>query len=96
MSQMRKNVPRAQMRGLNRRTRNRAIGTEHAAITRLRPQRGAAAATWIKEPTGIGGHRLGFCRCAIRASDDGSENHDFRSTAQLALVRGTQFAAHAR
>ncbi len=62
-------------RGLNRRTRNRAVGTEHTTIAWLRPQRRAAASACIEKLARIGGHGLRFRDGATRTSDDGFEDH---------------------
>src|SRR5262249_50221350 len=61
--------------GLDRRARNRAIGTEHATIARLRPQCRAAAGAGIEKPAGIGRHGLRFRGGAMRAGDDRFKNH---------------------
>src|SRR6516165_2481966 len=61
--------------GLGRRARDRAIGTEHATIARLRPQRCAAASTGIEKLAGIGWHGLRFCGAAMRTGDDRFEDH---------------------
>src|SRR5262249_36967608 len=44
--------------GLNRRTRNRAVRTEHAAIARLRPQRRPAAGAKVEKLTRVGRHKF--------------------------------------
>ena len=60
---------------LDRRTRHRPVGAEHAAVARLRPQRRAALRARIENPAGIRRHRLRFRRCAVRAGDDRFKDH---------------------
>jgi hypothetical protein len=57
--------------------RQRAVGTEYAAIARLRAQLGTTAGTLIKELTCIGRHRFHFRITATRARDDGVKDHVF-------------------
>jgi hypothetical protein len=65
----------ARTHGLNRRARNRAVGTEHTTIARLRPQRRAAATACIEKLARIGRHGLRFRGGTMRTSDDGFKNH---------------------
>jgi len=60
---------------LNRRTRYRAVGTEHATIALLRLKHPATAGAFIKEAAGIGRHGFRFCGGAVRAGDDGFKDH---------------------
>src|SRR5215469_1668619 len=60
---------------LNWRAGNRSVGTEHAAIFRLRTQQRTAAVALIKELAGVGWHDLGFCRAAVRTGDRRFQNH---------------------
>jgi hypothetical protein len=48
------------LRGLDRRARNRAVRTEHAAIARLRPQRHPAAGASVKKPARVSRHKFRF------------------------------------
>jgi hypothetical protein len=61
--------------GLNRRTRRRAVGTENAAIARLRPQPHPAAGAFIKEPAGVGRHGFRLRGSAMRTSNHGLKDH---------------------
>ena len=60
---------------LDRRTRDRAVRTEHAAVTRLGFETRAAAAAVIEEPAGAGWHGLNGLMTAVRASDRGMQAH---------------------
>jgi hypothetical protein len=59
----------ARTRGLNRRARHRAIGTEHATIARLWLQLRAAAGAFIEELAGIRRHGFRFRERAVRTGD---------------------------
>jgi hypothetical protein len=61
--------------GLDRRARNRAVGTEHATVARLRPQHRAAAGAAIDNLAGVRRHGLRFRGGAIRTGDDGFTDH---------------------
>ena len=63
-------------RFLNWRARNRAVGTEHAAITLLRPQERPAAGAVIEELARISRHCLQLRRPAQRTGDGGFSNHN--------------------
>jgi hypothetical protein len=56
-------------RFLDRRTRHRPVGAKDAAIARLGAQERAAAAAFVKKPTGVGRHRLEVCRKTPWTSD---------------------------
>ena len=60
---------------LDRRTRDRAVRTEHAAVTRLGFETRAAAAAVIEEPASAGWHGLNGLMTAVRASDRGVQAH---------------------
>src|SRR4029077_10668028 len=60
---------------LDWRTGHRAIGAEHAAVARLRPQRHAASGALVENTAGVGGHGFGFGRATVRAGENGFENH---------------------
>src|SRR5262249_8396231 len=60
---------------LDRWAGNRAIGTEHATIAPLRPQRRTAAGAGIEKLADIGRHDLRFRGGAMRTGDDGSKGH---------------------
>lgn len=59
---------------LNRRTGYRAIGTEHAAIARLRLQQYVAALAFIEPLAGVGGHGFGLDVAAVRAGQRGLQD----------------------
>src|SRR5262245_45647924 len=61
--------------GLDWRARNRAVGTEHATVARLRPQRRPAADAAIENPAGISRHGLRFRGGAMRTGDDRFKDH---------------------
>src|SRR5205807_3548057 len=54
---------------LFRRTPDRPVRAEHAAITRLGAQQRAAARTCVEKLAGAGGHRLALAVPALRAGD---------------------------
>src|ERR1700752_255174 len=56
----------ARLRLLNRRTRDGAVGTEHAAVARLRAQQRAAAWAVEKENACVRWHRLCLGASAVR------------------------------
>ena len=60
---------------LDRRTCDRAVRTEHAAVTRPGFETRAAAAAVIEEPAGAGWHGLNGLMTAVRASDRGVQAH---------------------
>ncbi len=60
---------------LNRWTRDRAVGTKHAAIACFRPQPRSAASALIQNLTGIVRHRLRLCGSAIRTCNDRLIDH---------------------
>src|SRR5262245_52057868 len=66
--------------GLDRRAWNRAIGTEHATIARLRPQCRAAAGAYIEKLARIGRHGLRFRGGAMRTGDDRFKDHGSSSS----------------
>src|SRR5262249_52515103 len=55
---------------LDRRTRHGAIGTEHAAIASLRPQRRPTAGAGVQELTRIGRHEFRLLRSATWTRDN--------------------------
>lgn len=61
--------------GLDRRTRHGSKGAEHAAVPRLRPQPYLAARALIEEQAGVGWHRFGLGRAAMRAGQGGFQDH---------------------
>src|SRR6516162_1506082 len=61
--------------GLDRRARNRAVGTEHTTVAWLGPQRRAAAGTSIEKLAGVGWHCLRFRGGAMRTGNHGFKNH---------------------
>src|ERR1051326_4330108 len=73
--------------GPDRRTRHRTVGAKDATIARLRPQPRAATRALVIEPTGIGRHRLGLGRSAIRAGNDRFEDHGSLSKHAAESVR---------
>ena len=60
---------------LDRRTRNRTVGAEHAAVARLRPQRRTALRACIEDAAGVRRHCLRFCRCAMRTGNERFKDH---------------------
>ena len=61
--------------GLNRRTRHRSVGTEHAAIAGLRLQLCTAAGAFIEKLTGIRRHGLLFRQGAVWTGDGRFQKH---------------------
>ena len=66
---------RTALPGLDRRTRRRAVGTEHAAIAREWLELLAAALACIKVPTGVGRHLFRRTVPALGASQNGFDLH---------------------
>src|SRR5713226_7390737 len=60
---------------LHRRTWHRAVGTEHAAVSRFRLEAGAASLALIEELAGIGRHGFHARGPATRAGDDALDDH---------------------
>src|SRR5262245_32982160 len=67
----------ARTSSLNRWTRHRAIGTEHAAIPLLRAQRRATATACVEDLAGVGRHGFRLRGGAVQAGDDGLKDHGF-------------------
>jgi hypothetical protein len=63
------------------RTRHRSVGTEHAAVARLRLQLCATAGANIEKLTGIGWHDLRLRKCAVWTGDDRLKRHGDRLSA---------------
>src|SRR3546814_2175235 len=64
---------------LPRRTWDRAVRAEHAAVTRLGPKHGATAGTVVEPLAGVGRHRLGGRTATERAGDRRLGHHHRRS-----------------
>ena len=60
---------------LDRRTRDRPVGAEYAAISLLRGQGFATAVAGVEESAGVGRHGLRHAVTAVRARDLGLELH---------------------
>jgi len=60
---------------LDRRTRDRPVGAEYAAISLLRGQGFATAVAGVEESAGVGRHGLSHAVPAVRARDLGLELH---------------------
>jgi hypothetical protein len=69
--------------GLDWRTRHRAVRAKYAAIARLRPQPESAAGAFIEKPAGIRRHGFRLGDAAVRAGDDGFQDHDLSSAVML-------------
>ena len=66
---------------LHGRTRHRSVGTEHAAVARLRLQLCATAGANIEKLTGIGRHDLRLRKGAVWTGDDRLKRHEERLSA---------------
>ncbi len=62
---------------LNGRAWPRAIGAEHAAVTRFWAQLCSAASAFIEKLTGVGRHHFRFRSVAVRAGDDAFTDYCF-------------------
>ena len=60
---------------LDRRTRHRAVGAEHAAVALPWAQERLALGAFVKEHAGVRGHFHLFLVPAVRASEDGVQRH---------------------
>ena len=56
---------------LFRRALDRAVGTKHATVARLRLQNCFALRALVEELTSIGRHHFFFCETALRAGNNG-------------------------
>ena len=70
---------------LDRWTRHRSVGAEHAAITCLWPQQSVAAITFVEELTGVHRHLLNLAVATIRAGDLGTKFGLHNPSAELAM-----------
>src|SRR5215211_9074140 len=71
---------------LTGRTRNRAVGAEHAAVAWLGLQLCSAPGAFIKELTGVGWHGLRLRKSAMRTCDYRFRAHPISSRGEGTLV----------
>ena len=65
---------------LNGWARRRAVRAEYTAIARSRADQHPAAGAFVKKLAGVGRHRLELRDAALRASEDGLQDHRFVET----------------